>query len=463
MLGTALGPTTVGLIYVNPDGPVDNPGNPVASGEDIRTAFGRMGFSDTESVSLIGGGHAFGKAHGACSDRPCGGSMEAEIGNNTFTSGFEGAWTTLPTTWTNQYFSNLYDFEWSRGLGPGGAMQWAPEDGPDIFMLTSDIAMRDDPEYGPISEMYRDDISVLEKDFAASWYRLTSQDMGPVTRCIGDLVPPAEPFQFALPEAPETLPDYVQPRTMIQEMIDSDEDAADAFINLAYQCASTFRITDYSGGCNGARIRFSPEADWPANEGTADTLAKLDPVKANHDDVSYADLIVLAGMTALESKTSDLDLSFCGGYVDAADGAASEALAPRMYELPLTTVTDDFIVKGLTPEQGVALASRGSVSSQYYVDLKADNGTFTDEEKALLEGEFSAIVDMFAEDDSMLLTHFAEGWTKLMTAGRYENNREESCSGVKTPTLEGEVAESGSTTTGTMLVLLAMSVVTLLL
>lgn len=441
--GTVLGPTTMGLIYVNPGGPVGATGDPVASGEDIRTAFARMGFNDTETVALIGGGHAFGKMHGPCVTPPCGDGL----GENAWTSGFEGQWTTIPTTWSNQYFTNLFDFTWSNFSGPGGNVQWQPaaSDGsaaPDITMLTTDVAMVMDDAYRPISEVYASDIATLEHDFAHAWYRLTSADMGPATRCIGENVPDPQPFQYTLPTAPATLPDYVPVRTAIQALLDEDDTNADAFINLAYRCASTFRATDYRGGCNGARIRFAPESEWESNTGTADTLATLESVKQAFPDVSYSDLIVLAGLTALESESSELDLSFCGGFVDANDAAGSEILAPRVYATPLITVSDDFEVKGLTPEEGVALASREAVGSQYYKDLIAagegNNGDFTEDELALLEGDFGPIVAEFAADEAVLLETFEQAWTKMMTADRYLNYRENACTGVSTPTKVGE-------------------------
>ena len=177
---TALGTTTVGLIYVNPGGPVGAEGDPIASGADIRRAFGRMGFDDKESVALIGGGHAFGKCHGACANPPCGDGK----GLNTFTSGFEGQWTTTPTEWSNEYFRSLFDFTWSNSTGPGGSLQWAPEGStvPDIIMLTTDIALSKDELYKPIAAEYASNIGALQTDFAAAWYRLTSADRGPSTR-----------------------------------------------------------------------------------------------------------------------------------------------------------------------------------------------------------------------------------------------------------------------------------------
>lgn len=431
--GTALGPTTVGLIYVNPGGPVGAEDDPIASGHDIRQAFGNMGFSDQETVALVGGGHAFGKTHGACSTPPCGDGSDKGIGLNTFSSGFEGAWTVTPTVWTNDYFNNLFDFEWFLEEGPGGNNQWAPVDGPDIMMLTSDIALSVDELYRPISLNYAADLAALEEDFAAVWYRLTTSDMGPMSRCIGDDIPPAQAFQNVLPEAPEDLPDYVTARECIQGLV--DEYGATPFTNLAYRCASTFRATDYRGGCNGARIRFSPESEWSENAGTAEALELLEPCKELYPDVSYADFIVLAGLTATESTNSEVNLRFCGGGVDAADAINSDHLAPRHYSPAVVSVRDDFQVKGLTTEEGVALAARETLSSQYFQDLQSGNGEFSDYELALLEEEFAPVVAHFALEEAAFLVAFSDAWTKMMTADRFLSPTGNACYGVDTQTL----------------------------
>lgn len=448
--GTALGPTTVGLIYVNPAGPVTATGDPVASGEDVRTAFARMGFNDTETVALVGGGHAFGKGHGACLKAPCGEGELQGKGPNTYTAGFEGPWTTTPTTWSNQYFNNLFDFEWQNWTGPGGNLQWKPikrtddaeGDLPEIMMLTADVALAADEKYKVISEMYAKDLGLLTTDFAAAWYRLTSQDMGPSSRCIGDSIPPPALFQNDLPKGQDmsALPDFVPVRAEIQKLIDSDDSKKAAFIDLAFNCASTYRATDYRGGCNGARIRFPPESDWKINAGAAATLETLKAVKT--DGISFADLIVLAGQAALEASNADLTLKFCGGRVDADAGAfQGENLAPRKYADAAVSVMDDFLVKGLTQMQGVALMARGNLSSQYFKDLmgqSADSDSLTFEEKGLLAStDLNEIVKKFAEDEASLLENFASGWTYLMTADRFKGNSENMCTGVDTPTKSG--------------------------
>jgi catalase (peroxidase I) len=422
---TALGPTTVGLIYVNPEGPVTAPNDPVAAAADIRRAFERMGFGDQISTILIGAGHAIGKAHG----NP----------NGTFTSGPEGPWTTTPTTWSNEYFRNLFAYNYSLVESPGGAMQWSPDNGPSINMLTTDLALAQDEGYLPYAQMYANDFDLHNEDFASAWYHLTSADMGPAVRCIGDLVP-AEPqeFQHSLPPSPSPgdLPNYVPIAEAIEAHFADDSDHMASFIQLSYNCAATFRATDYRGGCNGARIRFPPESEWASNAELAVLIEHLEEIKTTGDfDVSMADMIVLSGILALEKSNPDLDLPFCGGYVDAEDGSGSEPLAPRFYSPANITVTDDFQVKGLTPEQGVALFSATSVGSQYYIDLLAagSDSTYTDEELALVTDEdLLPIVETYAADEAALLEAFSSGWTYLMTADRFKNNRENACTGVST-------------------------------
>merc|ERR1712232_253512 len=352
--GSLIGPTHIGLIYVEPAGPKGKEGDPVASAHDIRYTFARMNFNDTETVALIGGGHAFGKPHGACLNPPCGNG----IGSNTYTSGFEGPWTTTPTTWTNKYFNSLFNFKWNLVDGPGGHIQWVPENGPDVIMLTADIALASEENYTKISKEYASDISILEHDFKHAWYKLTTQDMGPRSRCIGDNIPPPQLFQNPLPlkatarDMNEDASSYIDVRSKIQELLETDPGNSVSFVHLAYQCASTYRDTDYRGGCNGARIRFPPESEWEINQGTAEILSTLSEVKDMFPDVSMSDIIVLAGQTALEDAGFK-SMKFCGGRADAEDGQGSEVLAPRTYAFPLISVKDDMAVKGLTDREGV--------------------------------------------------------------------------------------------------------------
>jgi catalase (peroxidase I) len=450
--------------------------DPEGSVTDIRNVFGNMGMNDSETVALIGGGHAFGKMHGACTDPPCGDG----IGNNTFTSGFEGTWIENPTNWTNDYFTNLLKYEWNVTTGPGGHFQvlyyvsslaflllfwvdltrpcvspisqWFPistngTEPANITMLTADVALLRDPNYLALVEEYAADVEALEFAFSHAWYKLMSRDMGPVTRCIGDLVAPAQPFQDPLPDPPATLPDYAGTRAAIEELIANNETLITAFTRLAYQCADTYRNTDKAGGCNGARIRFLPENNWTVNAGLDEVIASLEAAKT--DEVSYADLIVLAGMVATNST-----VEFCGGRTDAEDGSGSEELVPRLawYTPTTLSVTDNFAVKGLTLNEGVALAGRPvegrspTVSNELFVWLTEyqfegpdnttgvfteidGNKTVTAEEYALYEDtDMRAIVQNYAKDEELFLSEFYAAWNKIMSQDRYDGNRGNLCS-----------------------------------
>jgi len=441
--GTALGTGTVGLIYVNPGGPEGGKDDPIASGEDITRVFGSgMSFTKQETVALVGGGHAFGKAHGACKSPPCGDGK----GENTFTSGWNGAWTTNPSQWDNEFFKNLFAYEWELTEAPSGNKQWKPKskDEPDIMMLTSDLALGMHKDYKNFSLAYANNQTLLDEDFATVWYKLVSADMGPSTRCIGDDIPRPQPFQNDLPAAPEVLPDYVPIRAAIEGMLDGDDESADAFINLAYRCASTYRATDYQGGCNGARIRLAPESEWPENAGTSDALAKLLPLKEKFS-ASYADLIVLAGKVALEQKNKRLKLPFCGGYVDADAAHNGKDLSPRHYHEPLITILDDWQVKGLSLEEGVALSFRhevGAITGYLNKLVKAgenervaNRSRFSDAEIAMVQNdELKAIVKKFARNKKAFLKTFEAAWTKMMTADRFASNTENACAKVDTKT-----------------------------
>eukprot|EP00594_Rhizosolenia_setigera_P020522 CAMPEP_0178980578 /NCGR_PEP_ID=MMETSP0789-20121207/26574_1 /TAXON_ID=3005 /ORGANISM="Rhizosolenia setigera, Strain CCMP 1694" /LENGTH=303 /DNA_ID=CAMNT_0020671007 /DNA_START=322 /DNA_END=1229 /DNA_ORIENTATION=- len=297
-----------------------------------------MGMNDTETVALIGGGHAFGKAHGACDSPPCGtGDMQGK-GPNTFTSGFEGAWTQIPTTWSNLFFTNLFEFEWDLIEGPVNA--------PDIFMLTSDLALRHDEKYRAISESYKNDLSYLDEQFMHSWYKLTTQDMGP----LGDGVPPAQAFQSPLPAATSSeLPDFIPVRAKLQSLIDEKPQYRALFVDLSHNNFGCC-CTDYDGGCNGSFIRFEEEHK--------ESMDILEKVKVNNPEASYADIIVLAGQVALEDAGSD-PIAFCGGRVDALE--KTDLLEPVVYDTRIDTtsiVKDRMAVKGLTPHQGVALEGK---------------------------------------------------------------------------------------------------------
>jgi catalase (peroxidase I) len=313
-------------------------------------------------------------------------------------------------------------------------------------MLTSDVALLRDDDYLALVEEFAADIGALELAFSHAWYKLMSRDMGPVTRCIGDLVAPAQPFQNPLPDPPATLPDYSSTRAVIEALILEDETLIAAFTRLAYQCADTYRDTDKSGGCNGARIRFLPEMNWTVNAGLNEVIAVLESAKT--DEVSYADLIVLAGMVAINSTDE-----FCGGRTDAEDGSGSEKLLPRLdwYTPTTVSVTDNFAVKGLTLNEGVALAGRPverrspMVSNELFVWLTEyqfegpdDDGVFTEmdgnktvtaEEYALYEDtDMRTIVQSYADDKELFMSEFYAAWNKIMTQDRFDGNRDNLCS-----------------------------------
>ncbi|KAI9337034.1 putative catalase-peroxidase [Zopfochytrium polystomum] len=383
------GPTTVGLIYVNPEGHLGD-ANPDGLVPDIRASFGRMGFNDRETVALIGGGHAFGKTHGACPlgagksplEDPanpwpglCGDGASKGKGPNTFTSGFEGPWTVNPNKWTNRFFINLVNFTWTVFTGPGGHQQWqpsalqpgGPSPPPAIRMLTSDIALIRDASYRAVVQEFAANISALEDEFKRAWYKLVSHDMGPATRCLGPFVPPPQPFQLTVPVLTSGLANFDDVAKAIQPVVNGNPENIALLARFAYQCASTYRHTDHSGGCNGARILQSPEKDLPANKALAAAAGLLSPIKAAFPTgLSMADLIVLAGRTALAAAgvpfaAGDGGGGFRGGRtdVDAATAAARDAakLAPRTYIAdPIVSVRDGWRVRGLSVRQGVALA-----------------------------------------------------------------------------------------------------------
>lgn len=467
-----LGPTTLGLIYVNPEGPMGNP-DPTGSVPQIRDTFARMGMDDRETVALIGGGHAFGKMHGACTTGPgtCGTGPLKGRGNNTFTSGFEGSWTFTPTKWGNGYFRGLTTLSWELFIGPGGHNQWRPtnETNPPVRMLTADIALLKDPSYLAISKEFAADLPSLNDAFSRAWYKLTSHDMGPVARCRGNNIPPAQPFQNPLPPSPSKLPNYNSVRTAIKGLLNTNQAGLTGdkvgygktyngalFVNAAWQCASTFRLTDYAGGCNGAKIRFSPMKDWPANAGVDKVIAALAPVKKSFPNLSTADLIVLAGEVALEEAGAG-DIAFTGGRVDAVDGSGVEHLAPRTYyPSAAVAVLDSIKVSGLSKEDTVALAGRprspaqqkllgfkgsyttdpSKVSNLYFKLLLNEKWTKVSDKEYKADGKdiymldtdlalvqdptLKSVVSVYAANELVFKKAFAAAWSKLMTADHFK-------------------------------------------
>jgi catalase-peroxidase len=351
----------MGLIYVNPEGPGGKP-DPIAAAHDIRETFGRMAMNDEETVALIAGGHTFGKAHGAADPSqyvgfgPAGAGIEEQNlgwrnsfgtgnGADTITTGLDGAWTATPTSWNNEYFDNLFNYEWELTKSPAGGWQWTPKDAagantvPDAhdpskrhapMMFTTDLSLKIDPIYGPISKRFHESPQEFADAFAKAWYKLTHRDMGPITRYLGPEVPGEHQiWQDPLPALDHPLIDQRDIAALKSRILASGLTVSQ-LVTTAWASASTFRGTDKRGGANGARIRLAPQKDWAVNQPTelATVLQALEKVQADFNTslsdgkkVSLADVIVLGGSAAIEqaakSAGHDVKVSFAPGRTDA--------------------------------------------------------------------------------------------------------------------------------------------------
>ena len=357
-LEAPLGAVQMGLIYVNPEGP-NGKADPVASARDIRETFGRMAMDDEETVALIAGGHSFGKTHGAgdaskyVAAEPAAAGIEEQSlgwkntlgsghGVHTITSGLEGAWTTTPTKWSNNFFENLFGFEWELTKSPGGAQQWKPKNGggadtvPDAHdktkkhaptMLTTDLALRFDPIYEKISRRFFENPDQFADAFARAWYKLTHRDMGPRARYLGPEVP-AEVllWQDPLPEVNHKLVDDKDIAALKSKILGAGLSVSE-LVSTAWASASTFRGSDKRGGANGSRIRLAPQKDWEVNNPAqlSKVLKALETIQKEFNtggkQVSLADLIVLGGSAAIEKAAKDggqdIKVPFTPGRVDA--------------------------------------------------------------------------------------------------------------------------------------------------
>ena len=442
-----LGADHMGLIYVNPEGPGGNP-DPLAAARYIRTTFKRMAMNDEETIALIAGGHTFGKAHGAAPDSHVGAEPEGAAieeqglgwtssfgsgkGGDTITSGLEGAWTDNPVKWDNNFMENLHQHEWTLTKSPAGASQYEPENASDVatvpdahdpskkhapMMLTTDLSLRMDPDYAPISKRFLENPGDLEDAFAKAWFKLLHRDMGPASRYVGPLVP-TEPQLWQDP-----VPDVDHELIGEQEIADLKSRvlatglSVSRLVSTAWASASTFRGTDKRGGANGARIRLAPQRDWEANDpaALASALQILEQVQAEFNgsqtggkQVSLADLIVLAGCAGVEQAARnaghDVAVPFSPGRTDAsqewtdaesfavleptADGfrnylnggqqASAEALlVERAYMLTLTAPEMTALVGGLRvlnanagqSPHGVLTGRPESLTNDYFVNL----------------------------------------------------------------------------------------------
>ncbi|MBI1378269.1 MAG: catalase/peroxidase HPI [Frankiales bacterium] len=360
-LDNPLGAVQMGLIYVNPEGPNGNP-DPIAAARDIRETFARMAMNDEETVALIAGGHTFGKTHGAVNPlqyvgrEPEGAPIEemglgwkntygTGVGGDAVTSGLEGAWTPTPISWDNSFFDTLFGYEWQLSTSPAGAQQWIPTDPaaatavPDAHdpsqrhapvMLTTDLALRMDPAYEPISRRFHENPQEFALAFAKAWFKLTHRDMGPVTRYLGPLVP-AEPqlWQDPVPAVDHELVEDADVAALKAAVLASGL-SVQQLVATAWASASTFRGTDKRGGANGARIRLAPQSGWDVNNPAqlAEVLRTLEGVQREFNDaqaggkrISLADLIVLGGAAAVEKAARDagveVTVPFTPGRTDA--------------------------------------------------------------------------------------------------------------------------------------------------
>lgn len=351
-LDNPLAAVQMGLIYVNPEGPDGQP-NVLASAIDIRETFARMAMGDKETVALIAGGHTFGKTHGAGDASNVGAEPEAEglvaqglgwfskflsgKGNDTITSGLEGSWTANPTRWDNEYFDILFGYEWNLTKSPAGAWQWEPINPKDehlapsahdaskkvkTVMFTTDLALRMDPIYGPISKRFHEHPEEFADAFARAWFKLTHRDLGPRSKYLGPEVPKEELiWQDVVPTLDYELIDE-NDIEKLKEIILSSGLSISQLVTTAWASASTYRDSDKRGGANGARIRLAPQKDWEINQGTDIVIKKLEEIqKEFNKKVSIADLIVLGGCAAVEKAVKDAGFSkkvpFSAGRTDA--------------------------------------------------------------------------------------------------------------------------------------------------
>ncbi|WKG12839.1 catalase/peroxidase HPI [Nocardia sp. PE-7] len=373
-LSGPLGAVQMGLIYVNPEGPNGRP-DPVAAARDIRETFARMAMNDEETAALIVGGHSFGKTHGAGDASLVGPEPEAAPlqqqglgwksgygtgkGKDAITSGLEVVWTATPTSWSNGFLQNLYGFDWELTKSPADAWQWKPKDGagegliPDPFggpartptMLTTDLALREDPIYAEITRRWLEHPEELSEAFAKAWYKLLHRDMGPLSRYLGPWVPEAQLWQDPVPAVDHALIDDQDIAALKSTVLESGLSIAQ-LVKTAWASAASFRSTDKRGGANGARIRLEPQRDWDVNEPAelAKVLPILEQIQQNFNaaatggkKVSLADLIILAGSAAIEKAAGDaghqVTVPFSPGRTDATQDTTDvdtfDVLEPR--------------------------------------------------------------------------------------------------------------------------------------
>lgn len=447
-LENPLAAVQMGLIYVNPEGPNGNP-DPVLAARDIRETFGRMAMNDEETVALIAGGHSFGKTHGAADPskyvgkEPAAASIEEQSmgwtnsygkghGADTITSGLEGAWTNTPTQWSNNFFENLFGFEWELTKSPAGAHQWVAKDAeatvPDAhvpgklhkpFMLTTDLALRFDPAYEKISRRFLENPDQFADAFARAWFKLTHRDMGPRARYLGTEVPAEELiWQDPIPAVTHELVNE-QDIADLKEQILASSLTVSQLVSVAWASASTFRGSDKRGGANGARIRLAPQRNWEVNNPVqlATVLETLQGIQTAFNNaqtgnkrVSLADLIVLGGCVGIEKAAKraghNITVPFAAGRTDATqeqtDIESFDALEPnadgfRNYVKPKFAVkAEDMLVDKAqlltltAPEMTVLVAGMRVLNTNYD---RSQNGVFTKTPETLTNDFFVNLLD----------------------------------------------------------------------
>ncbi len=448
-LENPLAAVQMGLIYVNPEGPNGNP-DPIASARDIRETFARMAMNDEETVALIAGGHTFGKTHGAADPgkyvgkEPAAASIEEQSqgwkntfgsgnGANTITSGLEGAWTTTPTQWSNNYFENLFGYEWELTKSPAGAHQWKPKGNageglvPDAhdaskrhapFMLTTDLALRVDPAYEKISRRFYENPDQFADAFARAWFKLTHRDMGPIARYLGTEVPSEELiWQDPVPAVTHELINDEDIAALKASVLASGLSVSE-LVYTAWSSASTFRGSDKRGGANGARIRLAPQKYWEANNPAqlSKVLDVLEGIQntfnaqASNKKVSLADLIVLAGSAAIEHAAKkagyEVKVPFVAGRTDASqdqtDVESFAVLEPkadgfRNYTKGhFGTVAEEMLIDKAqlltltAPEMTVLVGGLRSLNANFN---QATHGVFTKQPETLTNDFFVNLID----------------------------------------------------------------------
>ncbi|KAF2502519.1 bifunctional catalase/peroxidase [Lophium mytilinum] len=504
----------MGLIYVNPEGPDGIP-DAAASARDIRTTFGRMAMNDEETVALIAGGHSFGKTHGAApagdnvGKEPAAAGLEAQgfgwenkfksgKGPDTITSGLEVTWTATPTKWSNKYLEYLFKYEWELTKSPGGANQWVAKTTDEIIpdaydankkhkptMLTSDLALRVDPAYEKISRRFLEHPDELADTFARAWFKLLHRDLGPRSRWLGPEIPSEELiWEDPIPAVNHALIDAKDIATLKKEILDSGVEPS-AFISTAWASASTFRGGDKRGGANGARIRLAPQKDWKVNnpEQLSKVLNVLEGIQKKFSGgskkVSLADLIVLAGVAALE-KASGVSVPFTPGRTDAsqeqtdiesfkhlepyADGfrnyghssgkvTTEQYLVDRAHLLKLTAPELTALVGGLRAlnanydgsANGVFTKRPGQLTNDFFVNLLDTNTAWKAKSREIYEGfdrktgekkwvgtradlvfgshaELRALSEVYGSSDGQekFVKDFVAAWDKVMNLDRYD-------------------------------------------